>query len=218
MFRRLSPLALVVSIVAFSLVTSPLTSQAQEGNKARLAHMVHVDHAGFPQAADASVVVDRLFTLNLAPDVWQTVLQPDGGNDTPRHNLSLLAATLIKVAQNMGWGNLDNLGSDPGNPLRISMVDGWKSKLGVTIDVPAGLNAKASEQAWKNINYLLSPIEEVYYNKPRSGKFLLAITVDPKAPKLGFNLSKDATTFHFVVPAYTDISQDAVRTFLQQGK
>lgn len=211
MLRRFAPVAVIMVLVG-SLASSVL---AQDESRAQLIQLMKTTD----RSPLSAMAVDRLMTLKFAPDVWQQVL--DANNNEPRHNIVILADTLIMLANNMGWGDLvsvDRNGTYDGtSPLLPPMVDSWKDKLSATVSIPAGLDNKGKETAWQNISYMCAPIQSTYFCKPRSGKFFLTITVDPKATDLRFSLSKDAAQYQFALPAYVTISQYKVENALKQG-
>lgn len=197
------------------LVALPRVARAEDDNKAQLVHMLDA----FDRNPLSAMAVDKLMTLKLSPEAWTTILDPNSNKH--RQVLRMTADTLIVVALNMGWGDLKQTDRDGGydgkSPLLPPMVDSWKGKLSCSIEIPAGLDDKGRDKAIENLEYILSPMQNSYYCKPRSGKFLLSVSVDAKAPKMRFSMSKDASQFHFVLPAYATISQSDVENCLRQG-
>lgn len=207
---------LVVIAVAAVFLCGVSSAQGQSGEKSAVVGLV----SGIDRCPLPAMVIDKLFTLNLPPDVWSSLTVAEESAE-PRHTLRTVGDTMITVASNMGWGDLVALDrdstNDGQNPLLPTMVDSWKGRLSCTITMPAGMDADAREKAWGNIAYLLPAMGNTAYCKSRSGKFLLVITVNPKATDLGFRLSKDGTTYAFDVPVHGSVSQFKVQEFLQSG-
>lgn len=205
----------IVLAVAAALLWGISPAQGQGGEKAQVLGLMRgADGCPLP-----AMVIDRLFTLNLPPEGWASMTAAE--NTEPRHLLRTVGDAMITVACNMGWGDLVATDRDSTydgkSPLLPPMVDSWKGRLSCTIILPPGMDAEAREKAWTHISYLLPPMTNPAYCKPRSGKFLLVMRVDPKATDVGFHLSKDGTTYSFVVPVHADVSQLKVQTLLQSG-
>lgn len=199
---------IALSTAAACLAASTLFAFAQDG-KAELLDAWRSD--GFLKARSAAIA-ERCIDFKMSPKWYaKFVAETDA-----RNTLSNLASSLYTVGDHLGLGKVDELDGDRDqkSPLFTGMLDEWKSKLHMTIVLPE-LDAAGNQKVLDKLAYVVAPIES--WAKPRSGKYFLTITMDPKARAFSYKHDKERVNYTLVWPVYVDASQSALDEAVRKG-
>lgn len=169
-----------------------------------------------------AAVMERFVKIDAPAEFWQMIdAEPFNGQYSLNHSLGLFAGTVTTIASNMGWGDVRDLdrnsGYDGKSPLLAGMMDQWSGKIQFHLTVPFKPDAKSLEGVRDSLDRFFAPFQSTYFFKPRGGKAIVNIRMDPKATKMTCNVSKDGNTYDLVLPVYARYSQSELEERLKRG-
>lgn len=166
-----------------------------------------------------AMIIERFVTIKASPEIWAQMESEQQSNQFSFTNFYWgLAGTIAVIANNMGWGDVEDLAgkTSPDNPLVTAMLDRWNGKIAFTVDLSSGLDLKHSRQIVDNLTNVYAPLGYTSF-KPRGGKALVTLTVDPAAEKLKVQVSGDGNTYFVTMPAYVRYVQYDLQAALKKG-
>lgn len=205
-------LALLVMFIATGLLLGTVPARGED-NKPQLVAMMKNDEVGASDGIPYHVIVDKLVTFDMSPELWQYQL---GKNYNYRTALMSAAKAMIGFAKNAGWG--DFLAVKGSETEAASMADSWKGKFSARLIVRGTLNPQSQEYhgAFDNFAYVLQTMERVA--RPRSGKAFVVVTIDRNCPdSVVFNLSPDGTTYSFQMRPQLAVTTSRLEGLCRKG-
>lgn len=208
-----------IFILCAALLFLALPSAAQDAEgKAALVQ-------GF-RSANANLdaeIIDRFISIKASPAFWSVIDNESfNGQYTLSHWFANLAGTVSSIATNMEWGDVRELDKNSGyngkSPVVLGMLDDWKGKIAVSVDLGFQPDPAQVATVISNLDLILAPMSSTYYFKPRGGKAFVNIKVDPKATKSSVKVSPDGNTYDVVIPAYVSISQSSLEDGFKKGR
>ena len=164
-------------------------------------------------------MIERFVTVKASPEVI-AVMESESvfGQYSYANFFAGLASTIANIAKNQGWGDVKDLCSKTSwdNPLVTTMLDGWNGKIAFTVDLSAKIDPKFSTQVVDNLTNIYAPLGYPEF-KPRGGKALMTLKVDPSKANLDVRVSKDGNTYVITMPAYTRYIQYDLQAALRKG-
>lgn len=159
----------------------------------------------------------RYVTVNASPDWWTFLL----ADDRRAIQLVLITNGMLDLASNMGLGKVAELDDKTGGkaefPGVLEMLDSWKGKMQVTINLPAGLDDARKTQFLENYELINGVIGWHYDCLPRGGKFFLTVNCSAKAADAQGKVSKDGNTYDVTIPVYSRITSGVLQTIFHKG-
>jgi len=189
-----------------------LASAASAQDKAEMLRNYRNALGGYPLQA---AVFDRYVDVQADADWWTYLV-----SSRKTYLFVDFAESLVTLASNLGWGDAKKLNESTGGqaeaPPVIEMIDSWKGKMAVKIDLPPGLKQEQKDVLMDNLALLNGPVSSTY-NVPRGGKFFMNVTFNAKATEATGKASKDGTTFDFVFPTYANVYTSQIENVLKKG-
>ncbi len=171
---------------------------------------------GYPVYAE---VFQRFVTVNGGPD-WWTYLAAN--TDSNGYNLLNFARGLADLANGLGWGDAYTLDSEAGGkgdfPPVLAMLDSWKGKMSVTINLPNNLDDAKKRQFMDNFSLVQGVVGWKHDCMPRGKKFFLTLSGDSNLTAATGKVSGDGTTYELKLPTHVGITTGQVQAFFQKGK
>jgi hypothetical protein len=114
-----------------------------------------------------------------------------------------LAGGLVQLAKNMGFGN------KPAD---------WGDRISVNLKFPPVINDDISRQKiLENLNYVPQPMVNPGYCLPRSGRFVLNVSFDPRSTILAGTVSRDGSVYNLASPIYATLYISDLQAFFKKG-
>lgn len=174
-----------------------LPALAQEGQEEFLRNLRNDGKGG-----DAAVW-ERVVTVKAGPEFWTWANGP--GQRDMRTLAYGIARGLSAMSNALGTGDanevLGQMKKDATAPPFLAVIDAWKGKYAVNIDLTNWVPDKGQQQIG-NLQGLTTTMANPAYLKPRGGKLTMNISFDPKAKDFGGKVSKDGNTYDLVFPIY----------------
>ena len=200
------------------LVSLCLTGLAQNDPKASVVQTFRANRYGLD-----ALILERYVNIKASPEWWrlaETEVFNSQGSFT--HELANLADTVNRISVTMGWGDANRLdrdtGQDGSNPLVINLVESWKGKILVNLDMNFRPDNKTRAMAIDNLDRCLNPFGSDYVFKPRAGHAVINLRMDPKATMTACKVSLDGAVYEVIIPIYTDLSQGDLEEALKKGR
>ena len=152
------------------------------------------------------------------PPIWWAFLttKKDCG-----YTLINLANGILDMAPGLGWADAKTLDASAGgsgdSPTVLEALDSWKGKLGVTVNLPGGLDDVKKEQVMVNYELLGGVVGWKATCLPRGGKFFLTVSASPKVSAPQGSVSKDGNTYEVVLPTLVGITSGQLEEIFKKG-
>ncbi|MGH9547975.1 MAG: hypothetical protein ACRD3W_01320, partial [Terriglobales bacterium] len=132
--------------------------------------------------------VTKLMTFNMSPAWWQYLLNRD---NKAYHTIRNLADSQCEFSKNYGGDDVVAADSthDATSPLVEQAIDQAAAKTHCTFELLADVKDSFRQKVIDNIALISAPITNKYYCKPRGGKLIMTITLDPQAKALRCDIS-----------------------------
>jgi len=211
MRRTQSTVLSCLILLLAGLMFVPQPAHAQQDNKQDLVQLVADKAAqGAPHYTESAIVIDKLMTFDVTPEVWQNLLQPQGESRANRNYIVAGAIAMAEYAKALGWGDLMGGGGEPS-----AMVDSFKGRLSATLIIREPLNREELAMSLWNFHFYLHCFWK-FGIRPRSGRAFVVVVINKANPKpLSFSLRGDQYVFQIQPTSRVDPKE--VYRCIQQG-
>lgn len=189
----MSPSRTLLTTAVLASLTAPALAAPQDDLAAAVENANHDKHSAW--------IVERMMTLKLPDKCWPKLL------DKSKRGLGLIASDArsiqryAKAVTGDDWAAIEGQTANTKEANRATvekMVDGFKDKFHVTLDLEADDCAATGTELW--LNYLGSTLGSLVKFPPKSGVAKITIDVKPGVKELTIAVDKAGQTFTITGP------------------
>ena len=204
-----------ITLIAFTLtMATPLLAQS---NKEKLVDAITDKHTWM-----TGYVVDKLFTINLSPTMWASIVDAPDNQPRGRESFKRMAQALVDFSDKMGYTSLnekcgftvDAVKSKEYRPTCKQQIDGLVGKLSFTCDAPTV--AKNPDSYNLTLGYMTT-IAEFFDSgsssyvergwRPKGNKLAIILSLSDKNTAMKVAWSTDGQTVTVSGPASKEVSE-----------